>query len=186
MPLTVKDGTGANQSIKTWSDVAKVQNAVAEATPDGPTLQLVRRDNPAQSLVGADGRYVALGGDSKGRARISAEAALLRTTTVNIASGAALSPEVALNGGRLVGIQMPDAWTPAQLSFQVAPAPGGVFRNLYDALGQEVRVAADASRHILFLLDDLFGVPALIIRSGTALTPVNQAAVRALTLIISD
>ncbi len=106
--------------------------------------------------------------------------------TVTIANGASLSGEVDLGGYALAAIQMPSAWTAANLTFQAATASGGTFQEVYDDLGNELTVQAAASRCIG--IDSVAGALAPLrfikIRSGTAATPVNQAADRTLTLIL--
>lgn len=102
-----------------------------------------------------------------------------------IASGQSLSGVVplAINHETLVGIQMPPAWTTADLSFQAAYDDDATFVDLYDVAGVEVTAKAAASRYIPVDPADFRGVLFLKIRSGTAATPVNQAADRELILI---
>ncbi len=108
------------------------------------------------------------------------------TKTVTIANGESLSGEVDLAGFKLAIIQMPAAWTAANLTFQVATATGGTFQNLYDDGGTEVSVTAAVSRAIS--LDNnvvnLAAARFIKIRSGTSGTPVAQGAARTITLIL--
>lgn len=107
-----------------------------------------------------------------------------------IASGQSLSDAIDLGGGRLVGIDMPAAWTAANLTFQSSfngdvQQIAATWNNVYDDLGVEVVVQAAASRAIRLGNPGLFlGQRWIKIRSGTGAAPVNQAGVRALQLIL--
>jgi hypothetical protein len=99
-----------------------------------------------------------------------------------IASGAALSAEIDLNGQLPVAIVMPAEWTAANLTLQISiDDDGAIFNNVYDG-STEYTVTAAASRYICLELA-LVGVRKLKIRSGTSGTPVNQAAARALSIV---
>lgn len=105
---------------------------------------------------------------------------------MTIASGQSLSNEVDLEGFSVVAIEMPGAWTAAGLSFQAASLRGGTHKDLYDDAGAEVQVSAGASRVVAVTgadADALAPLRFIKIRSGTAATPVNQAAERSLRLI---
>lgn len=101
--------------------------------------------------------------------------------SVAIASGAALSGAIDLGEGRAVFVQLPAAWTAANLSFQVS-ADGVTWADLYDRDGQEYVAQAAAGRAILLPITDFVGIRHLKIRSGAAAAPVNQGAARTLTL----
>lgn len=107
----------------------------------------------------------------------------LTTVAVAIANGTALSDIVDLKGYSLVGIQMPAAWTAADLTFQ-ASADGTTFENLHvDTSDTEYTVQAAASRYIAIPLATTISVRFLKVRSGTPAVPVNQGADRVLRLI---
>jgi hypothetical protein len=106
----------------------------------------------------------------------------LETLTVTIANGASLSDAVDLGGRKLVAIVMPSSWTAASLTFQASP-DGVTYDDLYDS-ATERSVTAAASRYLAFNIADWVSVRFLKIRSGTAGTPVNQAAARTLTLVV--
>jgi hypothetical protein len=57
------------------------------------------------------------------------------------------------------------------------------YDDLYDS-ATERSVTAAASRYLAFNIADWVSVRFLKIRSGTAGTPVNQAAARTLTLVV--
>lgn len=105
--------------------------------------------------------------------------------TVVIASGASLSAEIDLRGRLLTEIQMPGAWTAANLTFTDAYASGGSFGAMYDDAGTEYTVVAAASRNIT-VNPNAFRKPFLKVRSGTASAAVNQGADRTLTLLFVD
>lgn len=105
------------------------------------------------------------------------------TATVTIASGQALSGAIDLLGYNLVGVQMPAAWTAANLTFQ-GSIDGTNFYDLYDGSAEINLSAAAASRYLALTPSQFAGVRYLKVRSGTTGTPVNQAADRSLTLIV--
>lgn len=105
---------------------------------------------------------------------------------VSIANGQSLSGEVDLGGYPIVAIEMPAAWTVANLTFQGSSASGGTFKDVYDDGGVEALVVAAAGR--IIGVDAIAGVLAALryikVRSGTSGTPVNQGAARTLNLIV--
>lgn len=107
----------------------------------------------------------------------------LDTVTAGIGVGQSLSGDLALGGLRLAAIQMPAAWTAASLTFQ-ASVDGAVWSNLYDAGGVELAISAASNRLIVADLAQFAGLPYLRVRSGTAASPVSQAADRSLNLIL--
>jgi hypothetical protein len=105
---------------------------------------------------------------------------------VTIANGAALSGAVDTRGATIEAIEMPAAWTAADLTFQAADSETGTFSDVYDALGGEITVVVAASRTVT--IQDPFdynmrGLRYVKVRSGTSGTPVNQAGARTLYLI---
>lgn len=106
--------------------------------------------------------------------------------TVTIASGTSLSG--ALNLGPMVtgivAIEMPAAWTAANLTFQVS-TDGTTYVNLYNDGGTEATITAAASQ-TLSMRQDMTAILSkfrwLKIRSGTSGTPVNQGADRSLAV----
>lgn len=99
----------------------------------------------------------------------------------SIAINTSLSDAIDLKNNRLSYIQMPAAWTAANLTFQVSE-DGATFNNLYNDAGTEYTVTADANRVLRLTLHDWLAVRYMKIRSGTAGSPVNQAAARTLRL----
>lgn len=103
--------------------------------------------------------------------------------TATIANGASLSDIVHLQQRRLFGIQMPAAWTAANLTFQ-GSYDGTTYNDLYDDAGTEVSVTAAASRFIIMVTPAKFlGIQRLKIRSGTTGVAVNQGAERLIRVI---
>ena len=95
-----------------------------------------------------------------------------------------LSPAINVGNYRASGIQMPAAWTAGNLTFQVS-ADGVTYADLYDNTGTEYTATAAASRVILLPAVDFIGIQYLKIRSGTSGTPVQQAAVRSLKVLLA-
>lgn len=105
-------------------------------------------------------------------------------STLTIANGTSLSGalDLSISGGPPVGIQMPAAWTAANLTFQVSH-DGTTYQNFQDAAGTEIVAVAAASVFIALDPTIWFGVRFLKARSGTAGIPVNQGAERLLQLV---
>jgi hypothetical protein len=104
------------------------------------------------------------------------------TDTVTIPSiGSIMAAGILMRPFVLQRIQMPAAWTAAGLTFQVS-VDNSTYVDLYIG-GSETSFNADVDRGIGIDMDDALKMgPYLKIRSGTAGTPVNQAAERTLTL----
>ncbi len=94
-----------------------------------------------------------------------------------------LTEIIDLAGGTPVAVQMPAAWTAANLTFLAGRAEADM-DNLYDSAGTEVNVTAAASRYIVLDPQTFHSMRFLRIRSGTAGTPVTQAAARTLYLVV--
>lgn len=113
---------------------------------------------------------------------------------VTILSGTALSAEVNVNAKRIVGIQMPAAWTAGALTFQavIAQAAGNpptpTFGEVVDSANAAVTVATPAAGTYIALPDTLalVGLGRIKVRSGTSGTPVNQGADRVIGLVCVD
>lgn len=106
------------------------------------------------------------------------------TVPAAIANGAALSAAISLTTGRLFAIQMPAAWTAANLTFQASYDGGATFCDMYDDAGTEVTVTAAASRYI-YISNPMawMGVQVIKVRSGTTGSPVNQGGDRVVQLV---
>lgn len=105
------------------------------------------------------------------------------TESAVIAQDGNLSGVVDLVGRVLVAIQMPNAWTAANLTFQ-GGMTAAALNNVYNQNGVEVTVTADKDRYITIDPADLASVRYIKVRSGTAAVPVAQAAARTLTLVV--
>ncbi len=108
---------------------------------------------------------------------------MFTTMTATIANGASLSSVVDLAGLALVGIEMPAAWTAANLTFQAAASASANVANFYDEMGGEFTASAAASRYIKIDPADFAGIKYLKVRSGTSGAPVAQGADRSITLV---
>ena len=110
-----------------------------------------------------------------------------KTANVTIASGAAISGAIDLSERTLLAIEMPAAWTAADVGFSVATTLTGTYKPLW-VLGDSARLLIDtaaASRIISVDPDSFRGVRYLKIESldtgdGSA---ENQAAARTITII---
>lgn len=106
--------------------------------------------------------------------------------TVTIPSGGALSEVVRLNGRRILAVEMPAAWTAAGLTF-LSGSDDAAMKPVYDDTGSEIAVATAAGRVTSVTgvrADALASLDRLQVRSGTAGSPVNQAADRTLALLL--
>ena len=106
----------------------------------------------------------------------------LEVMTASIDNGASLSGAVDLGGRKLAAIDMPAAWTAANITFQ-ASADGITYDDLYDN-STERSLTVAASRYLMQNIGDWVGLRYLKIRSGTSGTPVNQGASRIITLLV--
>jgi len=107
------------------------------------------------------------------------------TQTAVIALGQSFSQALDLGGKRLYAIQMPTAWTTANLTFQIGIGDmlaNATFANMFDKSGNEYTITAAASETLVPPLADFIGARFLKIRSGTNGTPVVQGATRNLLL----
>lgn len=105
------------------------------------------------------------------------------TLSATIANGASLSGVVHLGVERLFALQMPSAWTTADLTFQ-GSYDGSTYADVYDEFGSEVTVSAGASRFIILDPAKFLGLQKLKIRSGTTGAAVNQGAERTIRAIV--
>lgn len=104
-----------------------------------------------------------------------------KAITVTIASGAALSDEIILDGYELFAVQMPAAWTAAALSYQ---AKGTVAGALADVVltGSEITDAVTVDQYVL--LTNPVRAYSVKLRSGVTATPVNQGGARELVAML--
>jgi len=105
----------------------------------------------------------------------------LPNVTATIPAGSPTSGVVTMVG-KLSGISVPAGWTAAPLSFQVSP-DNGVTWFEFSMNGNEF-VIPNPGASTFSGIDYRFwgGVTALIVRSGTSVSPVNQTSQIALTL----
>jgi len=108
---------------------------------------------------------------------------LRSTQDVTLTTSSPVSAAVELLGKVPVALQMPAAWTTANLTFQ-ASKDGTTYANIYSDAGVEKVVTAAASRFIPLDPADFVGCRFVKLRSGTSSTAVTQAAARTVTLIV--
>src|SRR3990167_8054858 len=114
--------------------------------------------------------------------------AATQTSNADIAAGASLSNSVSVfvrSSQRLVAIQMPANWTPADLTFQ-ASWDGVTFYNFWRADGSEYRVEVEPDQWVVIDPLDFPGVRYIKIRSGTRYAPVLQLGARSLGIILQS
>ena len=102
-----------------------------------------------------------------------------KSHVATIEAAANLSDAVDLAGADVIRITMPDAWTAAEITFQISDDRGATFRNLYMEWGIELGAWATAGTSIeasIFLR--LLSIDQIKIRSGTSGAPVAQVAER--------
>lgn len=108
----------------------------------------------------------------------------IREVVATIAINESLSDAVELGGADVIRINMPAAWTAADITFQVDDGDG-TFRDLYMDWGFELYVECDAGQSIecsVFLR--LQQIKQIKIRSGTSGAPVVQLAEREIRLSV--
>lgn len=122
----------------------------------------------------------------------------LKFLPLTIANGASVSGAGWGGNLALVGVQMPAAWTAAQLTLQFGTdgdlpptwelgtgfTPASTWLDLYDETGTEVTITTAAARYCS--INPRLGLitPWVRLRSGTASAPVNQGASRVVTLVL--
>lgn len=102
--------------------------------------------------------------------------------TISIPASGTISDTISLVNQTLLGIQMPAAWSAADLTFRVSP-DNVTFSDMFDQYGNEFVVKASASRFIVLNPADWVGIRFLAVRSGTVGTPVTQPSARNIVLI---
>lgn len=119
--------------------------------------------------------------------RVSVITQLPIKVDTTIANGQALSAPVALNGGLLGSVRLPNSagWTDASLTFMVSLDGGSTYGELYvDGTAYTVTVPTGRNNPSVFLVEPRYfvSITHVIVRSGTVGTPVNQGGTRALQL----
>lgn len=105
--------------------------------------------------------------------------------TATIESGASLSDAVPLTGFTPVALQLPAAWTAADISFQASWDDGVTFADVYH-LGVEYVITGVPTTGGAWISIDpraILGAGKLKVRSGVSATPVNQGAARTIKVI---
>ena len=106
----------------------------------------------------------------------------VKSHIVTIAINTSLSDAAELNGADVIRITIPDAWTAADITFQVDDGDG-TFRDLWMEWGWELAVWVEVGTSIecsVFLR--LQSIHKIKIRSGTSGAPVNQLAEREIVI----
>lgn len=113
---------------------------------------------------------------------------ILKTAT--IANAGSLSGTIALDGFVLMAIQMPAAWTAADITFD-GSVDGTTFSPVFDDSGTEVKITAAAAATLAgkvcvnaSLLEKLAALYAIRIRSGVSGATVAQGAARSFSLVL--
>jgi hypothetical protein len=113
---------------------------------------------------------------------LTAATPFLSTVTGTIANGASITGAIDVGDQPLIAIQMPAAWTTADLTFQ-ASIDGTNFFDVYNLSGDEYTVAAAASRFIVLSPLEFQWARYIKIRSGPSASAVTQGGARTLTLV---
>lgn len=113
--------------------------------------------------------------------------ALTTTAEFIIASGASLSNTLDLGEQSLVRIEMPQAWTTANITFQHATdGTQTTYNNVIDQNGTELTVVATAAQTALIPPGTYPALRFVRLRSGTVAAPVNQGADRIIRVVTSE
>jgi len=104
-------------------------------------------------------------------------------SSVTIPAGQSLSSPLDLTTGSLALLMSPDAWDPANVSFQISE-DNVTFRDLYDRDGVQVLRPMGAAR--ASIVDQSLSTAALYlkIRSGPSENPVEQEADRTFVCVV--
>lgn len=117
----------------------------------------------------------------------------LKNVTIPDDADGLMDAGVELRDQMLVGLIMPAAWTAAAITFQAdtvtTVVADGAYVDVYDDSGNEVSLTVAAARTVMLAKatrDLLEGIPFLRLRSGTTGAAVQQAADRAIGLLVLD
>lgn len=105
----------------------------------------------------------------------------VKQVIATIASGASLTGAIDLEDFNLISIEMPIAWTTANLTLQASKESAGQYKDVYDDAGTEVSITAAGNRFLVIgtvTKAAIRGLRFIKLRSGTTGTPVNQDAKR--------
>ena len=105
-----------------------------------------------------------------------------RTMTATIASGTSLSSAVSVRGCSIAALIIPASWTAAVITFQVS-MDGVTYYNYYNSSGSEPSITVASSTAVQIDPALLWVFPYIIVRSGTAATPVTQSGAKVVTLV---
>lgn len=104
------------------------------------------------------------------------------TVALVIPAGESEAPAVDLGLFRAHRLEFPAEWDAASVTFQVS-YDGTVYVDLFTETAEYVVTAAAAGRAVLLDQEAFYGIRRLILRSGTAETPVLQTAQRTVRLV---
>ena len=110
---------------------------------------------------------------------------LAQIITVTIANGASLSDAADMKGHSLVALEMPAAWTAADITFEASP-DGVTYNDVHIEAGTERTLTVAVDRFVLMDQTLWKGVRFLKVRSGTSSVPVNQLAERSIRLYVKQ
>jgi hypothetical protein len=108
-----------------------------------------------------------------------------RVASAIIVASASLSGAVDVRDAEAMSIEIPSAWTAANLTFQGCHTVDGTFVDLYDDSGAEITVTVGGASRLIavdYQAAPLRNVNFLKVRSGTTASAVAQAAARTLRL----
>jgi len=107
------------------------------------------------------------------------------TVPVTIGNGQAVSNVADLVDAIPVAVVVPSTWTTADLTFQTSD-DGRAYHDVYDEGGSELTVKATAGAWLIIPDAYACGFGRYVkVRSGTAASPVNQAAAREVKIIVA-
>lgn len=168
----------------------KLHVSVQDSLPAGTNAIGKLAANSGVDIGDVDITSIAAGDNNIGNVDIvTLPVATYVTKTVTIASGQSLSGATTDNSGyRLIALQMPAAWTTAAINFQgsVDGVTYGIWYTAYNSSAISVPSGgAVADNYVQVDWADTHAPPYLKVRSGTAASPVNQAADRTITLVFA-
>ncbi len=98
-------------------------------------------------------------------------------TAAVIPAGQAVTPFIPLAPKTLVGLQIPNGWTAANISLQASYDGGTTLVEFGNAAGLFAITVPGTTGEFIGLDPNIFrGVTGIVIRSGTAASPVNQVS----------
>ncbi len=163
-------------AIAALNENAELMDAIVNGPADGPASLVTTTSGTVKTLarISAESTAFIL---TALETTVTVQNVGRSTVTATIANGASVSGVIDLGKAVLVGLQMPAAWTAANLTL-LGSLDGVNYCDVKDRLGIEYQITATSSLVVPIAASELPLLRYLKLRSGTSAVPVNQGAAR--------